>query len=117
MPKHSSICQVHSLWSWSWRSAAWGQCSGLLLGEERSGKGEAQKSLQELEVGSLADPGSMALRAVVHGWITLGAHELAGPASKAGEVVKADPVLVLEFGALLGGLIGRVFEELWTKDP
>lgn len=53
---------------------------------------------------------------MVHGWITLGARGTAGPASKAGEVVKAGPALVLWFAVLLRGLKDHVFEGLWTKN-
>lgn len=44
---------------------------------------------------SLIDSGNKELQAVVHGWIRLGAHGLAGPALMAGEVVKVGPVVVL----------------------
>lgn len=61
------------------------------------------------------DPGSTALRAAAHGWVTLGVRGVAGPASKAGEVVMAGPALVLEAEGLLRGLTDRAFEELWIK--
>lgn len=56
------------------------------------------------------------LQAVAHGWVTLGAHGTAGPASKAGEVVKAGPALVLWSVVLLKGLTDPVFEESWMKN-
>lgn len=77
---------------------------------------EAQKSWWELEERSPIGSGSRERQAVVHGWITLGARGTAGPASKAGEVVKAGPALVLWSVMLLRGLTDHVFEESWTKD-
>jgi len=52
---------------------------------------------------------------VEHGWVTLGAHGRAGPALKAGEVVKVGPALVLETAVLLRGLTDHVFEESWMR--
>lgn len=53
---------------------------------------------------------------MAQGWITLGARGTAGPASKAGEVVKAGPALVLWFVVLLRGLKDHAFVELWMKN-
>lgn len=85
-----------------------------MLGAGRSEQREAQKSWWELVKHSLVGPANRGLLAAAHGWTTLGAWESAGPASKAGEVVKADPGLVLLSGVQLRDLTDHVFEESWT---
>lgn len=62
------------------------------------------------------EPEDMELRAVVRGWVTLGAYGMAEPASKAGVVVKAGPALVLWAAMMLIGLTDHVFEVSWTTD-
>lgn len=52
---------------------------------------------------------------MVHGWVTLGERGTVGPASEAGEVVKAGPALVL-CSVVLKGSTDPVLEESWTKN-
>lgn len=62
-------------------------------------------------------PGSREVQAVARGWVTLGARGTAGPASKAGVVVKAGPALVLWSAAVvLRYLTDHVFEESWAMN-
>lgn len=53
---------------------------------------------------------------MARGWATLEPCGTTVPASKAGEVAKAGPALVLWSVVLLRGLTNRASEELWTKD-